>query len=79
MGNYDRVRGVKVSYYDSDSDDPEPTWQEDAAEVEELYADSKGDLCLSVTTGEGAFFIDIPIKASSDWNEFVESLPQWDE
>jgi hypothetical protein len=78
MGNYDRVKGVRVSYYDSDSEGPDPDWEENAAEVEELYPDAKGDLCLSVNTGEGTFFIDVPIRACDDWNEFVESLPEWD-
>jgi hypothetical protein len=81
MANYNRIDGVKVSYWtnDPDSDDPhDPVWENKNARLEEMYVDSSGHLTVNVTTQKGSFFIDIPVKASKDWNEFADSLPEWD-
>lgn len=77
MVNYDNIRGVGYTHWEGDDDTPAEETREIV--VEEFYYDEySGELHLSFVREDDLEVLAIPVKASEDWNEFVESLPTWD-
>ena len=78
-GNYDtNINGIRVSEWFEDDED-EPSVEFENAELEECYYDSwSGKLHVSVIAEDRGVYIDIPVVASNDWNEFVDALPRWE-
>lgn len=60
-------------------DDPEAIARIDG-EIEEMYYDEgDGILAIGFNAPDDQFFsLEIPVGATEDWNEFVESLPKWE-
>lgn len=76
--NYRNIKNVSYSIWKED-DDEDPSIKVNDAEVEELYFDSKmGVLYLSVIHDDRCIYIDVPILANNNWNDFVDSLPTWE-
>jgi hypothetical protein len=61
----------------ADGEEPENEYR---GEIEELYySEYSGTLHVSFNVPDGEFFdLDIPIRATGDWNEFVKTLPKWE-
>lgn len=77
MPNYTDMHGAEVSKWPKNGDQED--WDDRDALVEEFYfEESRGRLNLSIVTDEGLLSIQIPVQATGEWNEFVESLPKWD-
>ena len=78
MPNYTNVHGVEASKWPKNGDVEE--WDDRDAQVEEFYFEEcRGRLNLSIVTDEGLLSLQIPVQATEEWNEFVESLPTWEE
>lgn len=77
-GNYDNVSGVEVAEFKEDESEPA---EQRHCKLHEMYFEtSTGELAVMFEDRDtGRYFsLSIPVKAISDWNEFVNSLPLWD-
>lgn len=80
---YNGHNGVKYRRYELNEEEEryeEPEFEETDAVLDELHFESySGTLDVTVDTGEGYVSISIPVKATHPWNEFLQSLPEWDQ
>lgn len=74
---YREIHGVEVDEYQDDDDTEGPTL-ESMAKVEEMYID-EGRLYISLVNDDRALYIYIPIQPTQGWDEFVDSLPRFDD
>ena len=75
---YGNVKPVTYSIW-KEEDETEPSIEVDNAKIEEMYYDkSAGKLFISIIHDDRCIYVDIPVLANNDWNDFVQSLPEWD-
>jgi hypothetical protein len=79
FGNYERVTGAELAYWDGENDVAEPD-NVINAKVEEMYEDNGTIVIRFEDRDDNSDFYDltIPVKAKDSWNEFVDSLPKWE-
>ena len=83
---YNGHSGVKYRRYDESMIDEDTDEYQDpecvidtVGELDELYFESySGSLCVTVQVADEYVSLEIPVKADTDWNEFVASLPAWE-
>lgn len=77
-GVYGNVSGARVAEWDYEADEPHPDY---LAKVDEMYYDAMvGEIIIRMDAegAESVIDVSIPVKATQDWNEFVDTLPSWE-